>query len=291
MSRKSENLDRATQSHLNKIVDVLRSEFEQVTGFATGKKKHSQILKIILFGSRASGKGVFNPISGYVSDYDILIILNRRDLIDHKLWYVAEERLAVDVTIPVNCIVHTLSEVNNELAKGNYFFRDISEEGILLYESDNKSLFTPKALSSNEYKKIANDHFQRWFPSANSFLIDFEHCMEREDFNKAAFELHQATERYYSCLLLVLTNYKPHTHNLKHLNSICIEQDTRIATVFPQTKKADRRVFQLLKKAYIDARYSQAYIITSEQLAWLFERVQLLRNLTELICTERINTI
>ena len=289
MIKKPENLDRATRAHGQKIVDVLRTEFEQVTRFATGKRKLSQILKIILFGSRATGGAVSNAINGYISDYDILIILNRSDLIGHRLWDIAEERLATQIQIPVNTIVHTLSEVNNELKKGHYFFKDIREQGVFLYESDQRCLATPTTLSPEEHQRIAREHFQWWSPSADSFLIDFEHCIKREDLNKAAFELHQATERYYACLLLILTNYKPHTHNLKHLNSLCIEQDMRIAEVFPQAKKVDRRVFQLLKKAYIEARYSHAYIITKEELLWLFERVQLLRHLARTIYTEKVN--
>ncbi len=97
----------------------------------------------------------------------------------------------------------------------------------------------------------------------------------------AAFDLHQATERYYACLLLVLTNYKPNTHNLTLLNSLAISQDDRLAEVFPQDSRLYRRRFQLLKRAYVDARYSEHYRITEEELAWLSERVRALQALTE----------
>jgi len=74
----------------------LHDEFEQITGFAHGKKKHCRILKIILFGSHATGKWVNDPAHGYVSNYDILVILNNDDLVEeHKIWYLAEQRIAL----------------------------------------------------------------------------------------------------------------------------------------------------------------------------------------------------
>ena len=77
MNKNLDHLPASRQENLAHIVDVLRDEFEQVTGFATGKKKHGRILKIVLFGSHATGKWVNDPAHGYVSDYDILVIVNQ----------------------------------------------------------------------------------------------------------------------------------------------------------------------------------------------------------------------
>lgn len=48
------------------------------------------------------------------------------------------------------------------------------------------------------------------------------------------------------------------------------------------------RLFILLKKAYIDARYNKNYKIEKEELEYLGGRVALLKDLTERICRERI---
>jgi len=66
MNKNLDHLPASRQKHLEHIVAVLRDEVEQVTGFANGKKKHSRILKIILFGSHATGKWVNDPAHGYV---------------------------------------------------------------------------------------------------------------------------------------------------------------------------------------------------------------------------------
>jgi len=291
MKKSLDHLPASRQKNLAHIVAVLRDEFEQVTGFANGKKKHSRILKIILFGSHATGKWVNDPAHGYVSDYDILVILNHSKLVEeYNIWHTAEDRIALQVRPPLNILVHTLSEVNEALSQGQYFFTDIKREGIVLYESNKRELAEAGNLTPEEYKAIAEKHYGQWFESANEFLDTFFDDMKKQRFNKAAFELHQATERYYICLLLVLTNYKPNTHNLKLLNSLALLQDERIAEVFPQDNKIQRRRFQLLKQAYVDARYSDQYEITREELMWLAERVQYLQQLTEQRCKEKIES-
>jgi predicted nucleotidyltransferase/HEPN domain-containing protein len=289
MNHNLDHLPASRQNNLAHIVTVLRDEFEQVTGFADGKKKHGRILKIILFGSHATGKWVNKPAHGYVSDYDILVIVNQNELVEeYKIWDTAEDRIALRVRQPINILVHTLEEVNDALVKGQYFFTDIRREGIVLYEGDKRELAQPGKLSPEESKIIARKDYGHWFDSANEFLIDYNACLERGSLPKAAFELHQAAERYYACLLLVLTNYKPYSHNLKRLNALAILQDARIAEVFPQDTKIVRRRFQLLKSAYVDARYSEHYKISQEELIWLGERVARLKELTEMLCQAKI---
>lgn len=284
-----DHLPSSKQKNLAYICDVLRDELEQVTGFANGTKKHGRILKIILFGSYATGKWVNKPAYGYVSDYDILVIVNQQDLVEeYKIWDLAEDRIALRVRQPLNILVHTLDDVNTALVKGQYFFTDIKREGIVLYQSDKRELAEPGNLTPQEYKEIAEEHFEVWFESSVGFHQQYEFALSAPRNNIAAFLLHQSAEHCFSCLLLVLTNYKPYTHNLIRLNSFAISQSERIAEVFPQDTKLHRRRFQLLKKAYVDARYSKHYKISEEELLWLGERVKLLQELTKTLCEEKI---
>ena len=290
MKKDTSQLPLSKQNHLSQIVAVLRDEFEQVTGFSNGKRKNSKILKIILFGSLATGKWVNDPAHGYVSDYDILVILDRHELVEeYKIWDNAEARISVRVRPEVNIIVHSLDEVNQALTQGQYFFTDIKRQGIILYESNRRELAQAGNLTNFELKEISEKHYAQWFESACKFLEFSEIATGRNYPKESAFLLHQATERFYSCLLLVFTNYKPNTHNLIMLNSLAIEQSELIAEIFPQTSKIERRRFQLLKKAYIEARYSEHYKITEEELTWLGERVKQLQLLTEKLCKAKID--
>lgn len=291
MNNNLDHLPASKQKNLAHIVAVLRDELEQVTGFANGKKKHGRILKIILFGSFATGKWVNKPAYGYVSDYDILVIVNQSELLEeYKVWDLAEDRIALQVRQPLNILVHTLDEVNNALIQGQYFFTDIKTQGIVLYESDKRELAEVGNLTPQEYKTIAEKNYAHWYRSTKTFYSQYENAFNMPDYNNAAFQLHQSAEHCFACLLLVLTNYKPYTHNLIRLNSLAISQNECIAEVFPQDTKMRRRLFQLLKKAYVDARYSEHYEISEKELIWLGERVKYLQQLTEVLCKKKIES-
>lgn len=280
----------AKQQHINTVVEIIHQEFDAVVNAATTQaKQDSRIVLVILFGSHAKGTQVDDPENGYISDYDILVVLNEPELADeYKIWHTVEERASTKTGSPVNLVVCTLREINRELQQGHYFFKDIREQGIQLYQYNHAELLTPGQLDPEAAKLVAQKHFSQWFKSANGFLKGVYFYIDEQELNIAAFQLHQAVERYLSCILLVHTNYRPKTHNIKTLYSLAVQQADSLKTIFPQTNKAQRRAFQLLKKAYIEARYSEHYSITSEDLNWLAENVERLKNATEKLCQEKI---
>ncbi|MBJ7540083.1 HEPN domain-containing protein, partial [Marinomonas transparens] len=119
----------------------------------------------------------------------------------------------------------------------------------------------PGNLTQDEQKTIAQKHYEQWFKSAKGFLKQYTYAIKDEELKIAAFQLHQAVERFYSCTLLVTTNYLPKTHNIELLRSYCIRQDPRFIEQFSldgiaQTQRFQKRSFQRLKRAYVDSRYS-----------------------------------
>ena len=60
--------------------------------------------------------------------------------------------------------------------------------------------------------------------------------------------------------------------------------------LLPKTDPDDNHLFDLLKKAYIDARYSMSYRITAEELAELQKRVLVLADRVRAACLEKIAT-
>ena len=284
------HLPEAKQQHIHTVVEITHDEFDRVVNAATkADKANSRIVLIILFGSHATGSWVDDPVNGHISDYDILVVLNEPELADdYKIWHTVEERATTKTGSPVNLVVCTLREINRELQQGHYFFKDIREQGIQLYQYNHAELLTPGVLNAEEAKEVAQQHFDQWFESANRFFVNFEDNFKREWFKEAAFQLHQAVERYLSCILLVHTNYRPKTHNIKALYSLAYQQADELKDVFPQNTKLNRRAFQLLKKAYIEARYSEHYSIGEEELVWLAERVGVLKDMTEQLCGQCI---
>lgn len=290
------HLPPAKQRELARVVQFLFEEFADMIVMAEGKRKAGRILKVILFGSHARGKYVDEPhtAKGYMSDFDLLVIVNQQDLTDKDLWHNAEERLIREtqatkvLRTPANFIVHSLKEVNDALAQGRYFFMDIARDGIALYQSSDTELHKPKPKEPTDALEMAQEYFETWYPSAGEFFDDFRSNLDRGRFNKAAFELHQATERLYHCLLLVLTFYTPHRHNIAFLRSLADKLDLRLVGVWPRDDRKARALFTKLRDAYVKARYSKHYAVTAEELEWLGARVEELGTLVHSVCSERI---
>ncbi len=284
------HLPEAKQANIHAIVDVIHDEFDRVVSVATKpEKKNSRILLILLFGSYAKGTYVEDHKSGYISDYDILVVLNEPALVEeYKIWHTVEERAAVKTQAPVNLIVHTLRDINQELRQGQYFFKDIRQQAIQLYQYNHTELLDPGSIVQEEVQGIAQRHFDQWFESANRFFDLFQMALEKKYLKEAAFQLHQSVERYFACLLLVFTNYRPKSHNIKAMHSLVIQQASELKHIFPQDTKFNRRSFQLLKKAYIEARYSEHYEITEEELTWLASEVKRLQVEVERLCKDKI---
>jgi HEPN domain-containing protein len=191
---------------------------------------------------------------------------------------------------PLNVIFHGIDYLNSEIENGNYFFVDILKEGIMLYDSGKFQLSAPKPLKPADRKYKARLYFDGWFERANEFFIDYGNAFNRGSYTQAAFMLHQTTERLYACVILVYTDYKPQTHDLEKLDRQACKLDCRFKTIFPRTTAEEIRLFQLLKKAYIESRYRLNYKVTKEDLEYLYGRVKRLRDFTDIACKERIES-
>lgn len=296
-----DHLPPAKQRELERVVQILFEEFEDATAIATSAwKKQARILKVILYGSYARGGWVDEPhtAKGYQSDFDLLIIVNHEKLTDRiEFWSSAEDRLNRELAItrtlrtPVNFIVHTLAEVNQGLAEGRYFFIDIARDGIALYQSDETDLPEPQPKTPGQALAMAQEYLDEWLPSAGEFYDNFGFNQRQGRRSNAAFQLHQAAERYYHCVLLVCTFYTPHVHNLGFLRTQAERIDARLIEVWPRETKSDRSRFEKLKEAYVKARYSKHYRITEEELSWLGERVEQLGEVVQAICEDRIRLL
>ncbi|MEP7218570.1 MAG: hypothetical protein ABI876_06615, partial [Bacteroidota bacterium] len=65
-------------------------------------------------------------------------------------------------------------------------------------------------------------------------------------------------------------------------------QAPELVPVFPIGTEEERRLFDLLCRAYIESRYDKKYLITREELEWLAERVKELKGIIEDVCRRRI---
>lgn len=284
------------QQELQAAVRILFEEFAAAICNTTAPwKKQGRILKVILYGSYARGDWVDDPVGGYKSDYDLLVVVNDErltDVVDY--WAAADDRLMREMTItqtlsaPVSFIVHSLKDVNKQLEQGRPFFTDIAAQGIALYDAEGFPFTTATKLAPEIARAEAQKHFDHWFTSAVKFKRAADFMVGDSAPKEAAFALHQAVERFYHCVMLVFTLYSPKSHKLGFLRGHAEEIAPELIEAWPRDDRFSRRCFELLRQAYVNARYSPHYKVSDEELTWLGERVEQVQKIVEAVCKREL---
>jgi len=251
---------------------------------------------IILFGSYSRGNWVEDSYVengttySYISDYDILVVMEKESDIEGGLSKHVRKRMdrSIPMQATVHIIAHGIDYLNEQLEEGRYFFTDIIKEGTLLYDSGKHKLATARNLTPAEVQKKAQEYYDQWFTGGEDFLFAFGQAIHTKRYTNAAFQLHQATERFFMTILLVFTDYKPKIHDLEVLYREVCACDARFKPIFPLQPEEENRKFLVLRDAYIDSRYKPDYTVSPTDLEWLATRVQKLKELTEVICKEKI---
>jgi uncharacterized protein len=255
---------------------------------------------VILFGSHARGNWVEDAYEEddihyeYHSDFDILIVMadkaGERD--------VAHDTALIEALLPgqngtrVNYIVHTIQYVNQMLSERRYFFMDILKDGYQLYDSGRYKLARPpKELPPAVMLKHAREYFEEWTESGDGFIAGAKFQQSEGRLKIAAFDLHQAAERYITCLLLVHTGYRPKEHDMAKL----LQQGAGFARefheLFPNNTQEEQHLFGLLRRAYVDARYSRAYQIDDDEFDRLSQRVLRMKQIVDKVCRGKIEAL
>jgi len=288
------------------IAFIMKTLFEQFAAAQKHKtherKKNGHIVALVLFGSTARGSWVEDRGSGYFSDYDLLAVVDKEEFTDFEYWEKAEDLLIREnirdrLKAPVGLIVHSNEDINSQLGVGRPFFIDIVRDGIMLYQARGHSFAKPGKLPPEQQRQEAQKYFDQWYPSSLTALE-----LSRLSFGKtkgemnaymrdAAFLAHQATERIYHCLLLTLKLYSPKLHHIGKLRDLAEDAVPELADIWPRNKKFYRRSFELLRRAYVEGRYSPHYKITALQLQWLFTRIAELQERVKQICQTHLQAM
>lgn len=97
-----------------------------ISTFADQVARQFKPQKIILFGSYAYGKPTED------SDVDMLVIMPFRGRGAHKA---TEILLATDPSFPIDLLVRTPKQIQTRIELGDYFIREITRKGKVLYEA------------------------------------------------------------------------------------------------------------------------------------------------------------
>jgi HEPN domain-containing protein len=271
------------------VAHLLVSKQRQLCAITRIIRAMADVERVVLFGSHARGDWVDDPASGYVSDFDVMVLVRDPALAaDEALWADCQER-AREVTgdTPVCLIAHTVDDVRQQLARGSSFFRDVITEGVALYDAGRATIAVPE-LTQAQRLELAQVSFTRYFEHAAQLHRSFQRNLAHGCHAIAAFELHQAAETIYKAVLLVFTAYQPKLHDLDELGRRCARVAPDIGPLVPLDAPDRKCLTGLLRAAYVDARYSFGFEVSREELEALARFVGMFRVHAERACQERL---
>lgn len=277
------------QRDLHELAALIRDEVKDV-------------VMIILYGSYAANTYVerderrdYGVRTIYMSDYDLLVVTKRR-LGERESTVEARvrERFAAgknDENLPRPQIINeSISKLNDALTMGRYFYVEIVAKGIMLYDSGECQLATPGELDYAEIKKMAEEYYDDKFSDGLDFFKGANFYYQEENYHMTAFMLHQATESFLKTIPLVYILYGYKEHDLQFLIEKCKPYTLELAKVFPCDTNEEKRLFDLLRRAYLEARYNKKnFIVTKADIDALVPKIELLRDIVEKVCKERFN--
>lgn len=253
---------------------------------------------IILYGSYAKGTFVeyderneFGILTSFMSDYDLLVVTSNTDVreVGHLLDIVDDKYYKrPDNQVPIQFINDDIKKFNSDLSEGRYFYTGIQKQGIILYDSSNYKLEPARILDFEEIRQQAQEYFKESFNSANEFFENAKFNYSKGWYKKASFMLHQTCENYFYALRLVHTLKNSKQHNLSKLLGATHKYSPELRKIFPRHTKEEKRLFELLRLAYVEARYNSKFVVSKEDIDTLFPKVERLRDMTEQICKSQI---
>ena len=269
-------LSERKQRDLHELVALIREEIRDV-------------VMIILYGSYAKNTYVdlderhdFGVRTYYMSDYDLLVVTQRRLGVREATVNARIKERFLDgkgefQTYP-QLINESFTKLNHALSEGRYFYVEIVNQGILLYNSAKEELATPRKLDYNELSGMAQEYYNKKFTRGERFLYHARIDYDDKEYVECSFFLHQAAEYFIKTIPLVYSLYGYKEHDLHFL---CERSK-------PFDSEEEKRLFELLRAAYIEARYNDKFVVTKADIDALLPKIELLRDVVERVCKERL---
>lgn len=259
-----------------------------------------QVEMVILFGSYAKNKYVdydqrveFGTPTYYMSDYDI-VVLTRKPIgaVEYSLYEKIKDRFFENKNRPFHThpqfVNYGIDDFNYALTKAHYFETEIKRDGVILFDSGAYKLARRQKLDFKEIEERAQKYYDDKLGRALSFVRSAKHDIEDGDALMASFHLHQSAENFLRTIPMVFMLYGHKSHDLSELMNAAKKHTTEIFKAFPQDTPEEKRLFDLLQRAYIESRYNPNFEITKADIAALLPKVERLRDIVQTVCRERI---
>ena len=173
---------------------------------------------------------------------------------------------------PVTAMVLDTSQFIDWLKSGHPFACQVLHHAETLYKEEGVVLGDSPA---NNVEELTNSNQVAYVQGLNKvveFLAGADLFRIRQQNRMAAFMLHQAVEHALLTILKMTMGVKVNTHNLDKLIRYCSMIGFEASAIFPRKTEMDKKLFQLLQRAYVESRYGQDYNISYPDLIVLSNR-------------------
>ncbi|HEX8331134.1 MAG TPA: HEPN domain-containing protein [Segetibacter sp.] len=228
------------------------------------------------------------PVSDHNAAYiDLLVIIADTCLSSFKEYETIIKLACINYS-NVHFSIHQSNVIAAQISEGHIFYSVACTRENLVYDNGKAPLTVAPTSITSAVKEKAIHHFTTAFARAQSFLASAKHHVETGEKEMAAFMLHQAAELTFRAVAMGLLGNSTRSHSLKELKKLCRRCAPQLNDILPANNEYEEELLNLLDRAYLNARYADAYEVNEKHLETLLQRVSLLQATAKQICDEKM---
>lgn len=248
-----------------RLVDIIVNASEPAMIFLLGASLYQKTSESIFQQS--------TPASQHIADYILLILMEN---LANKELYEWQDKIETHckALMPVTTIVLQKNTFEEWLKEGHPFATSVQQSAEVIHNTGSSNLSISQTVNHDATINSIEKYWTDGLTKAKEFLAGSELFRVRKQHAMAAFMLHQSAEQALRTLLKVGTGYHANTHSIDRLLRYAGLVSWQLPDVFSQKTEEDKRLFNLLQKAYIGTRYKEDYKISADDLVYLTEKVR-----------------
>ena len=188
----------------------------------------------------------------------------------------------------VTALVHYVSTMFRADEEDNAFFTTALDFPIV-YIAHFLSLPPAKPTGCLPLNVNAGFKWERWQNQGKEFLAGAEFYLKNNAFKPALFSLHQCAECLLVAIIRAVLGYRINNHNLSTLLQITQIFTIDLTKLFELHIPENRKLFELLKHAYVNVRYKDTFEPDTKSVAALYQIIKRLETLTAKVYEQHLS--
>jgi HEPN domain-containing protein len=192
---------------------------------------------------------------------------------------------------PIYFSLHKSMDLRRRLEEGHIFYTASCLPEKLVYDNGLSPALPTNPINTEKLKAEATKYFGAGMKRASAFLNAAQYHQLRGENELCAFMLHQVSELSLRAFLRAMTGQDIRTHEiavlLKHTNRFA----PAIAMIIQESGEQEDQNLHLLEKAYKNARYSDDFILSAQEVQMLLGTVTQLLQKIEAAFVEKMNAL